>query len=152
MASIQISGLPEEKAEKLARLLEKLADNADALEDILEALAKMKDTGLLAGTRALAESFEEGFNYLMRPEFVASIGNMMMLLYMISKMDHPMMFEMADKMPPCIKKAYDEFMQAPSKRAGLMELLNLMRSPEFYAMMRAMRVMLSCARQGRATL
>ncbi len=147
MASISISGLPEEKAEKLAKLLEKLADNADALEQLLDTLEKMKDTGLLAGVSALAESFEEGFNYLMRPELMGAMGNMMMLIYFISKLNHPMIYEVAENTPPCIEKAWEEFKKTPEKKAGFFELLDLMRSPEFYGMMRAMKAMLECMRK-----
>ncbi len=147
MASISISGLPEEKAEKLAKLLERIADNADALEQLLDTLEKMKDTGLLAGISALAESFEEGFNYLMRPELMGAMGNMMMLIYFISRLNHPMIYEVAENTPPCIEKAWEEFKKTPNKKAGFFELLDLMRSPEFYGMMRAMKAMLECMRK-----
>ena len=147
MASISISGLPEEKAEKLAKLLERIADNADALEQLLDTLEKMKDTGLLEGISALAESFEEGFNYLMRPELMGAMGNMMMLIYFISRLNHPMIYEVAENTPPCIEKAWEEFKKTPNKKAGFFELLDLMRSPEFYGMMRAMKAMLECMRK-----
>ena len=147
MASISISGLPEDKAEKLAKLLERLADNVETLEQLLDTLDKMRETGLLAGVSALAESFEEGFNYLMRPELMGAMGNMMMLIYMISRLNHPMIYEMAENTPPCIQKAWEEFKKTPDKKAGFFELLDLMRSPEFYGMMRAMKAMLSCMRE-----
>ena len=148
MSGIEISGLSPEKAEKLSRVLEKLADNADALEELLNALSKLRETGMLAGLTALAEGFEEGFNYLMRPELMGSIGNMMMLMYFMSKLDHAMLFETANNLPPCISKAYEELRNAPKKKAGLFELLDLMRSPEFYAMLRAMRSMVKCMQTG----
>ena len=141
---IEISGLSPEKAEKLSRILEKLADNADAVEDILDTLSKLKETGILAGLSALAESFEEGFNYLIRPEVMGSAGNMMMLLYFMSKLDHAMLFETANNMPPCISKAYEEIKNTPRRKAGFFELLDLMRSPEIYAMLKAMRSMVEC--------
>ena len=81
MVSVKITGMEDEKAERLAKLLEKLVEHGEELEDVLETLARMRETGMLAAVKALADSFEEGFNYLMRPEFMASIGNMMMLLY-----------------------------------------------------------------------
>ena len=144
MARIEISGLPPEKAERLARVLEKIADNADSLEDMLDALSKFRETGALAGFTALAEGFEEGFNYLMRPEVMGSIGNMMILVYLMSRLNHAMLFETANNLPPCVSKAYEEFKNTPKKKAGFFELLDLIRSPEFYSMLKALRSMIEC--------
>ncbi len=137
LASIEITGLPAEKAEKLAKLLEKLVDNADAVDDVIDTLAKIRETGILAGANAIAEGFEEGFNYLMRPELISSLGNMMMLLYLVGSLDNAMVYELASKLPPRLSKAYEEFKQKPRRKAGFFELLSLMRSPELFAMLKA---------------
>ena len=144
MVEVRIPELPPEKAEKLAKLLEKLADNSDSLIETLETLTKLKETGLLAGLSALAESFEEGFNYLMRPELMGSIGNTMMLLYLMSRIDHTMLFEISNKLPNCISKAYEQLKNPPEKKPGLIETINLLRSPEIYSMLNTLRTIISC--------
>jgi len=146
MSSLNLS-LPEEKAEKLTKLLERLADSSEAIEDLLTTIDKLKDTGLLAGLKALSESFEEGFNYMIKPELLGSIGNMMMLIYFLSKLDHSKVYEFADKVPECLNKAYEEFKNSEDKKAGLFELIKIMRSPEFFSMLKAMQKVLRCLRE-----
>ncbi|SPC33281.1 conserved protein of unknown function [Candidatus Nitrosocaldus cavascurensis] len=133
--------IPEEKAEKVIRLLDMLADNSDAIESLLRTLSRLKESGMLAALEGLAEGFDEGFNYMARAEMMAAIGNLMMLLYMLSRIDQPMLFEIAEKLPKGLNLMYEEI-KAPKKKASIMELLALMRSPEIFALMSAMRSML----------
>jgi len=46
-----------------------------------------------------------------------------------------------------INRAYEK---TPNKKAGLFELLDMMRSPEFYAMLKAMRAMMAFMRAGKS--
>lgn len=133
--------IPEDKAEKVMRLLDTLADNSDAIESLLRTLSRLKESGILAALEGLAEGFDEGFNYMARAEMMAAIGNLMMLLYMLSRIDQPILFEIAEKLPKGLNLMYEEI-KAPKKKVSIMELLALMRSPEIFALMSAMRSML----------
>lgn len=133
--------IPEEKAEKIIRLLDMLADNSDAIESLLRTLSRLKESGILAALEGLAEGFDEGFNYMARAEMMAAIGNLMMLLYMLSRIDQPVLFELAEKLPKGLNVMYEEI-KAPRKKASILELLALMKSPEVYALISAMRSML----------
>lgn len=136
--------IPEDKAERILGLLDMLADNSDAIESLLRTLSRLKESGILAALEGLAEGFDEGFNYMARAELMAAIGNLMMLLYMLSRIDQPMLFELAEKVPRALSIAYEEIKESKMrrKRVGMLELLALMRSPEIYALMNALRMML----------
>ncbi len=71
------------------------------------------------------------------------IGNMMMAMYMLGTIDQRILVEMSNKVPACIDNAYEEFSRE-HKKMGILEMMNLMRSPEFTAVLRAMHRMLSC--------
>ncbi|MEM0367052.1 MAG: hypothetical protein QW572_00350 [Candidatus Nitrosocaldus sp.] len=138
----QTLNIPEEKAEKVIRLLDMLADNSDAIESLLRTLSRLKESGILAALEGLAEGFDEGFNYMARAELMAAIGNLMMLLYMLSRINQPMLFELAERLPKGLNAMYEEI-KAPRKgKASILELLTLMRSPEMYALMSAVRSMM----------
>lgn len=133
--------IPEDKAERILRLLDMLADNQEAIESLLRTLSRLKESGVLAALEGLAEGFDEGFNYMARAEVMAAVGNLMMLLYMLSRIDQPMLFEIAEKMPRALSTIYGEI-KAERRRAGILELLELVRSPEIFAFMSALRSML----------
>lgn len=73
--------IPEDKAEKLTKLLEALADNVDGLESLLRTVSKLNESGILAALEGFAEGFDEGFNYMARPELMSAIGNLMIIIY-----------------------------------------------------------------------
>ncbi|MEM3121474.1 MAG: hypothetical protein QXT78_03790, partial [Candidatus Nitrosocaldus sp.] len=113
-----------------------------AIESLLRTLSRLKESGILAALEGLAEGFDEGFNYMARAELMAAIGNLMMLLYMLSRINQPMLFELAERLPKGLNAMYEEI-KAPRKgKASILELLTLMRSPEMYALMSAVRSMM----------
>ncbi len=134
--------IPEDKAEKVIRLLDMLADNSDAIESLLKTISRLKESGILAAFEGLAEGFDEGFNYMARAELMSAIGNLMMLLYMISKIDQPMLYEMAEKVPKMVGTMYEGIKASKKRKASIFELISMMRSPEMYALINAVRSMI----------
>ncbi|MCS6767342.1 MAG: hypothetical protein RMJ59_00530 [Candidatus Nitrosocaldus sp.] len=141
--------IPEEKADRIIRLLDMLAENSDAIESILRTLTRLKESGILAALEGLAEGFDEGFNYMARAEVMAAIGNLMMLLYMLSRIEQPVLLELAERMPRALSAMYREIKGVEKererrrrKKVSILELLALMRSPEIYTLMSAMRSMM----------
>ncbi|MCS7140862.1 MAG: hypothetical protein NZ888_01585 [Candidatus Nitrosocaldus sp.] len=140
--------IPEEKADRIIRLLDMLAENSDAIESILRTLTRLKESGILAALEGLAEGFDEGFNYMARAEVMAAIGNLMMLLYMLSRIEQPVLLELVERMPRALSAMYREIKgvererERRRKKVSILELLALMRSPEIYTLMSAMRSMM----------
>ena len=141
MATITLN-IESEKAERLARLLEAFADNADAIESLLRTIARLKDTGMLAALEGLAEGFDEGFNYMARSELMATIGNFMMLLYAFSKIDQAILYEIAEKLPKGIETMHKE-LKKPRHKVGILEMLKILESPDMAAFLKAVQAMIS---------
>ncbi|MFN4336512.1 MAG: hypothetical protein ACK4FV_02885 [Candidatus Nitrosocaldus sp.] len=77
-----------------------------------------------------------------RAELMSAIGNLMMLLYMISRIDQPMLYEMAEKVPRTVGIMYEEVKASKKrKKVSIFELFSIMRSPEIYALLNAVRSM-----------
>jgi len=131
---------------KLAELIKLLSENMDAFKQAIELVSQLKETGALASLLALTEISDETFNAITRPDFMTSIANGMMLLYMLSQFNHGLLMNMAETMPRCSEAALNE-LKKTEKGMGIRELLSLMRSPEMAAMMKAMITAVRCIKK-----
>ncbi len=103
---ITIKGIDEkEEKEKIEDIIKILIENKDAIKDIIEIVQKLRESGILSAVSGLLEGFEEGFNSIVKPELMGSIANAMMLVWMIGNLNHPMLFELAQKLPDGLKKS-----------------------------------------------
>jgi len=130
---------------KLALLLRELSDNADAILALVELAKKLKESGTTAALSSLLEISDETFNAVARAEVMKALGNMMMLVYMLSQFDNFMLMKAAETTPKCIDTALGEASKV-DKGLGLLELLNLMRSPEMAAALKGFIAMMRCLR------
>ena len=130
---------------KLALLLRELSDNADAILALVELAKKLKESGTTAALSSLLEISDETFNAMARAEVMKALGNMMMLVYMLSQFDNFMLMKAAETTPKCIDTALGEASKV-DKGLGLLELLNLMRSPEMAAALKGFIAMMRCLR------
>jgi len=130
---------------KLALLLRELSDNADAILALVELAKKLKESGTTAALSSLLEISDETFNAAARAEVMKALGNMMMLVYMLSQFDNFMLMKVAETTPKCIDTAVGEASKV-DKGLGLLELLNLMRSPEMAATLKGFIAMMRCLR------
>ncbi len=131
---------------KLAELIKMVSENMDAFKQAIELVKQLKETGALASILALTEISDETFNAITRPDFMTSIANGMMLLYMLSQFNHGLLMNMAETLPKCTEGALKE-MKETEKGMGIRELLSLMRSPEMAAMMKAMIAAVRCMKE-----
>ncbi|GBF09414.1 hypothetical protein apy_11390 [Aeropyrum pernix] len=131
--------------EKILKLLELVEENYDALATTIELVAALKKSGTLDALLQLAEMGDEIFNSLARPEVMKMIGNLMMMGYMLSQIDQPLLMKAAEKMPVCMNTALQEA-AATEKGMGIRELLKTMTSPEMAALLKALIAGVSCAR------
>lgn len=129
--------------EKLERLVDALTEAGDALADLAVIAKKLKESGILAALDLLAESVDEEFADILKPDLMKAVANVLTLLFFLSKLNNVPVFEVLDKTPSCIDEAYEEF-KKPHKRMGLFEMLGLLRGPEFAATLQAMQKMLAC--------
>lgn len=137
------SGVQEEK---LIKLLDLVEENYEALEALIKLVAALKRSGLLDALLEVAERSDDVLSSLARYEAMSSIGNMMMLMYMISNFDNYKLLKAAETMPPCIEKA-GEIAVSSEKGLSIRELLRIMTSPEMGAALRALVEIMRCARK-----
>jgi uncharacterized protein YjgD (DUF1641 family) len=129
--------------EDLERLVESLVEAKDALTQMARIAAKLKETGMLDVLEAFLDSSAEQFNAIARADIMSMVANMMMAAWILGQIPHAMLVELSNKIPSCTQAAKEEF-DKTDKKLGLMEMLNIVRSPEFAAALKAMQRMLAC--------
>ncbi len=131
---------------KMIDTLNELAESMDSLTRMLRLLRKLDESGALAALEAVAEYTDETFNAMSRKEIMGMMGNMMMLMYLVSQLDTGMLMKLAEKMPQCTKKMQETF-EKTEKGMGTFELLGVMKSPEFAGLLKGMQNMLKCMKE-----
>ena len=137
MAGANIS-LPEEKAKDLEAIVEKIVQNREAIEQLLDVIEKLKETGVLSAISALAEGFEEGFNSVVKPELMASIANAMMFLWLLGSLDHEMLFSLASRLPKAMEEARKEFELAKKQKPSILKLIRAFKNPQTFTLLKAL--------------
>ena len=137
MAETKIS-LAEEKVKDLEAIVEKIAQNKEAIEQLLDVIEKLKETGALSAISALAEGFEEGFNSVVKPELMASVANAMMFLWLLGSLDHEMLFSLASKLPKVMEESRKEFELAKKQKPSILKLIKAFKTPQIFALLRAL--------------
>jgi uncharacterized protein YjgD (DUF1641 family) len=126
---------------KLERLLEKLAERSDALEQFAELIGKLHDSGILAAIEGLLEEFDESFNALTRPEPMTMLGNLMMLLGALGRVRYEPFFRGALYAAPALNEKLSQLLER-QKPLGLWEAWTLLRRPEVAAALEALVTLL----------
>jgi uncharacterized protein YjgD (DUF1641 family) len=130
---------------KLALLLKELSDNADAILSLIEIAKMLRETGTTAALTGLLEVSDETFNAMARAEVMKAVGNLMMLIYMLSMFDNFMLMRAAESTPRCVDVAVKEASKVEGG-LGLLELLRVMRSPEMATALKAFTSLMKCLR------
>jgi len=130
---------------KLALLLKELSDNADAILSLIEIAKMLRETGTTAALTGLLEVSDETFNAMARAEVMKAVGNLMMLIYMLSSFDNFMLMRAAESTPRCVDVAVREASKVEGG-LGLLELLRVMRSPEMATALKAFTSLMKCLR------
>ena len=135
---------PEERA-ALDRLEKRLARNADQVEQALEMLERLADSGLLAGINSGLEEFDENFSALTRPDVMTMVANLMMLMGLLGQLPYEGGFRLAMDAPQAIGDAYPRFRDR-TEPMKLREAIEILRSPDVAA---ALEMLVSVLRSQR---
>jgi len=131
MMSDETELTPDERA-ALVRLERRLARDADQIEQGLDLLARMADSGLLAGANSFVGEFDENFSALTRPDVMTMVANLMMVLGLLSQLPYEGGFKLAMDGAPAIAEAYPRF-QERTEPMKLREAIEILRSPDVAA-------------------
>jgi uncharacterized protein YjgD (DUF1641 family) len=124
---------PEERA-RLDALAKRLARNADQVEQALDTLELLADSGLLAGANAGLAEFDENFSAFTRPDVMTMVANLMMLLGLLGQLPYEGGFKLAMDAPPAIEEGYSRFRER-DEPMRLREAIQILRSPDVAAAM-----------------
>lgn len=133
---------------KLIDTLTLLVDSLDSINNALILLKKLDESGLMAFLTALLETADESFNAMATQDVMKMTGNLMMIMYLLSQLDQSMLMKLAQTLPHCVKQAQETF-DKTNKGLGTFELLNIMKSPEMAAMLKALQKSLSCLKSNK---
>jgi uncharacterized protein YjgD (DUF1641 family) len=133
MAGDDIPLTPEERA-RLDSLARRLARNADQVEQALDTLELLADSGLLAGANSALAEFDENFSAMTRPDLMTMISNLMMLLGLLGQLPYEGGFKLAMDAPEAIDEAYPRFRDR-EEPMRLREAIQILRSPDVAAAM-----------------
>ena len=135
---------PDERA-RLARLQKRLAASADNIEQALDLVDRLADSGVMAGVTAGLEEFDENFSAMTRPDVMTMIANMMMLLGLLSQLPYEGGFRLAMDGPEAIEGAYPRFRERQDPMR-VREAIDILRSPDVAAAIEMMVAVLRSQR------
>lgn len=135
---------PEEEA-ALQRLRKRLAGNAGEVDQVLDLLERLADSGVLAGVDSFLGEFDENFSALTRPDLMTMIANLMMLMGLLGQLPYEGGFKLAMDGPQAIGEAYPRFRERrePMK---MREAVEILRSPDVAAALEMMVTVLRSQR------
>ena len=137
--------LTAEERAALERLQKRLAANAEQVEQALEMVEHLADSGVLAGMNSMLAEFDENFSALTRPDVMTMVANLMMLLGLLGQVPYEGGFKLAMDGPPAIRDAYPRFRER-SEPMKLREAIEILRSPDVAAAMELMVAVLRSQR------
>lgn len=129
----------------LERLQTRLARNAPAIEQALDLLENLADSGLLAGANGVLEDFDENFSALTRPDVMTMVSNLMMLLGTLGQIPYEGGFKLAMDGTEAINDAYPRFRDR-TEPMSMREAVRVLRSPDVAAAIEMMVAVLRSQR------
>jgi uncharacterized protein YjgD (DUF1641 family) len=139
-------GLTPDERQAVDHLMRRVARSAPAIEEALDTLDHLSESGNLAALNGILKDFDENFNAITRPDMMTMIANMMMLMGFLGQISYEPFFTLAMKVPPAVNQAYPEFKKRKSG-LGMRETLQLMRSPEVAGALQMMHAVLQSVRE-----
>jgi uncharacterized protein YjgD (DUF1641 family) len=135
---------PEERA-ALERLQKRLAGNATEVEQALDLLELLAESGILAGVNSFLAEFDENFSALTRPDLMTMVANLMMLMGFLGQIPYEGGFKLAMDGPEAIGEAYPRFRER-REPMRMREAIEILRSPDVAA---ALEMMIAVLRSQR---
>ncbi|MDQ7828581.1 MAG: hypothetical protein QN158_07215 [Armatimonadota bacterium] len=124
----------------LDRVLAKLAEHADAVEQLLDVVGRLQRSGLLAAVDGVMEEFDEQFSAATRPELMTLVANAMMLLGVLGQVRYEPLFRLALY---AAQAANEKLAQPRTRPMRVREVWQALRSPE---VAQALEVLLAALR------
>jgi uncharacterized protein YjgD (DUF1641 family) len=143
--SEETTPLSAEEHAALERLQLRLARNAGQVEQALETMELLAESGVLAGLNAILAEFDENFSALTRPDIMTMVSNLMMLMGTLGQIPYEGGFRLAMDGSEAITEAYPRFRER-TEPMKLREAISILRSPDVAA---AMELMVSVLRSQR---
>ena len=131
----------------LERLQRRVARNAASLEQALDLLDGLADSGILAGASSVVADFDENFSALTRPDLMTMVANLMMLMGLLGQIPYEGGFRLAMDGPAAIADAYPRFRDR-SEPMKMHEAVSILRSPDVAAALEMMISVLHSQRGG----
>lgn len=128
--------------ERIERILAALEENADAIETTIKLIGELKRSGMLDALLAMAEMGDEIFSSLAKPEVMKALGNAMMLVYLLSRIDQDVLIALAEATPDCIAKAREATHE--DRPMSIREMLRMITSPEMARLLRMAKALGGC--------
>jgi len=113
-------------------LLARAVRSRDSIEQALNFLDQVVESGNLAAIGGFLEDFDENFGAITRPDLMTLIANLMMLMGALSRIDYAPFFSIAMRTPESLNAAYPAF-EERTEKLQLGEAMELLRSPEIAA-------------------
>jgi uncharacterized protein YjgD (DUF1641 family) len=135
---------PDERA-RLERLEKRIAASADNIEQALDFVDRLADSGVLAGMTAGLEEFDENFSAMTRPDVMTMVANIMMLLGLLSQLPYEGGFKLAMDGPEAIERAYPRFRER-TEPMHVREAIEILRSADVAAALELMVAVLRSQR------
>ena len=122
------STIADSREDRVEALMDRLADAAPALEQLVDVAEGLASSGVLAGIGATLDEWDENFSAATRPEGMTLAANLMMLMGALSQIRYDAMFDVAMRLPDALNDGLEEAAKRDGPM-GMLELLRLMRSP-----------------------
>ncbi len=135
---------PDERA-ALERVQKRIAASADEIEQAIDMVERLADSGVLAGMNAFLGEFDENFSALTRPDIMTMVANLMMLAGTLGQVPYEGGFKLAMEGPPAIAEAYPRFRER-TEPMSIREAVRIMRSPDVAAALEMMVAVLRSQR------
>jgi uncharacterized protein YjgD (DUF1641 family) len=135
---------PDESA-ALERLQKRLAQNAGQVEQALDTVERLADSGMLAGINSILAEFDENFSAATRPDVMTMVANLMMILGTLGQIPYEGGFKLAMDGPEAISAAYPRFRER-TEPMKMREAIQILRSPDVAAAMELMVAVLRSQR------
>jgi uncharacterized protein YjgD (DUF1641 family) len=139
--------LTASEREALTMLQKRIARDAPQIEQGLDLIERLADSGVLAGANSFVGEFDENFSALTRPDVMTMVANLMMLLGMLGQLPYEGGFRLAMDAPPAIAEAYPRFRDR-TEPMKLREAVEIIRSPDVAA---ALEMLVSVLRSQRGS-
>ncbi len=141
-----LQALSAQERAALEGVLQRIAQSASAIEQLLDIADRLADSGVLAGVHGLLQEFEPSFSAVTRPEFMGMLANLVMLLGVLSQISYEPFFSIAMNVPTALDEGYAQLKER-QKGLTLRELWQLLRSPEVAAALHTLIAVLRAQRQ-----